>query len=423
MSTTLPAMKARLGNTDYYILSMKAQELTSKVKIPKEIEGWDDLSVEERYQRDINYTRVRRQIAPYLANDQSRFFGAIIVAAINFDKAVSFEPLSDVAKGLPGMYKAAAINMGFLNFTGGEVLVPLDGQHRLKAIEFAITGRDQRGNDIQGINPCNDLANEDVSVIIVRYEPKKARNIFTRVNRYARPTTTGQNIITDDDDIIAVLAREVANDLIGGRLAKYTSNTLRPMDAEFTTLSVIYNCNEFIITNTFPEGKVDKTKLPEKEKQNLYREKVKEVWTLLLDKIQVFSDAINDVEETGDDKRKEIRATNLLSRPVTQECLVRVFLGLISPRNNLSYENACERLNALPWSITESNLKVWQSVLWSGGVEDGKVITKKRNLATTLISYLAGAKFDDEEKKNLLNEYRKQFPEADQKTAKLPELS
>lgn len=26
MATTVPAMKGRLGNTDYYVLSMKAQE-------------------------------------------------------------------------------------------------------------------------------------------------------------------------------------------------------------------------------------------------------------------------------------------------------------------------------------------------------------------------------------------------------------
>ena len=58
MATTVPAMKGRLGNTDYYILSMKAQELVDKVKIPKEMDEWEDESIEERYQREINYHRV-----------------------------------------------------------------------------------------------------------------------------------------------------------------------------------------------------------------------------------------------------------------------------------------------------------------------------------------------------------------------------
>ena len=40
MPNTVPAMKGRLGNTDYWILSMKAQEIVDKVKIPKEMKEW-----------------------------------------------------------------------------------------------------------------------------------------------------------------------------------------------------------------------------------------------------------------------------------------------------------------------------------------------------------------------------------------------
>ena len=282
------------------------------------------------------------RFAPYLANDDSRFFGAVIVAAMNFSDDVMFEPLSDVTtRGLPGLYRTAASSMGFLTFTGGEVLVPLDGQHRLKAIEFAVTGRDERGNDIQNVTPAIELAQEDVTVILVGYEPQKARKIFTRVNRYAKPTTTGQNIITDDDDVVAVLAREVTNDLIGGRLVKYTSNTLTQSDRYFTTLAIVYNCNERIISGTFPVGRIDKTQLPSPDKIRLYRAKVCEVWESILEKIDVFADALSDVESTGDDKRREIRKENLLGKPVTQECLFRAFVRLTNHPTNLSNDEAC----------------------------------------------------------------------------------
>lgn len=53
MATTVAAMKARLGDTDYFILSMKAKELVDKVTIPKDLEGWSNMKVEELYQRDI----------------------------------------------------------------------------------------------------------------------------------------------------------------------------------------------------------------------------------------------------------------------------------------------------------------------------------------------------------------------------------
>ena len=422
MSTTLAAMKARLGDTNYFILSMKAQELVTMVKIPKELEGWEDLRIEERYQRDINYSRVKKQIAPYLANDGSRFFGAIIVAAMNFNEEDIFEPLSAVTtKGLPNKYRDDAADMGFLTFKGGEVLVPLDGQHRLKAIEFAVTGRDENGRPIADVKPCTQLAQEDVTVILVPYVPQKARKIFTRVNKYARKTTTGQDIVTDDDDIVAVLTREIANDLIGGRLAKYKSNNLTPKDPEFTTLSIVYNCNKEIIAKTFPNGKVDTTQLPDLREGQLYRDKVREVWEVLLQEIEVFAAALSDKEEAGDDKRRELRKTNLLGKPVAQECLVNAFMRLTGAPSNMGDEKACDKLNALPWSITEENLKVWQGILWTGGV-DGKIITKNRNLTTDIIAYLAGEKITNEKKAELLEEYRGLFPEDERAGKELPQL-
>lgn len=418
---TVPAMEAKLGSTTYYIISMKAKELADKVVIPRELDGWQDLSVEEIYQRDLNYSRVRSQIAPYLANDDSRFFGAIIVAAMNFTEAIQFEPLEKVANTrLPLAYKTGAERIGFLTFTGGEVLVPLDGQHRLKAIKFAVEGRDERGRSIPAIDaPCIELANEDVTVMLMPYEAKQARRIFTHVNKYAKPTTTGQNIVTDDDDVIAVLTREIANEQIGPRLVKYTSNTLTRSDEYFTTMAIVYNCNEDIIRNNFPVGKVDKTRLPEPAKVKLYREKVKEVWEILLEKIEVFSDLVMDSDPSGDSKRQEVRESNLLGKPVGQECLVKAFNRLTVPPTNQSSEAACHNLNQLPWAITNDNLATWDRVLWAGGT-DGKIITKRRSLAIRLISYLAGEKLSPENLSELLDEYRRQFPEGERSSKELP---
>lgn len=87
----------------------------------------------------------------------------------------------------------------------------------------------------------------------------------------------------------------------------------------------------------------------------------------------------------------------------------------------MSYEEACKKLNALPWDITEENLKIWQRVLWSGGT-DGRIITKNRNLATDLVLYLAGKPFTPEAREALRSNYLKQFPESERKGKDLPEL-
>ncbi len=423
MATSVAAMKARLGDTDYFILSMKAKELSDKVVIPRESEEWKALSIEERYQREIAYSRVKQHIAPYLANNKSRFFGAIIVAAENFEDTFEFQALSDVTtRGLTGWPKAETNKIGLLTFSGGEVLYPLDGQHRVKAIKFAISGRDEQDKEIDKIAfPCSELAQEDVTVILVPFERKKARQIFTHVNLHARKPTTGQNIVTNDDDVVAILGREIANDLVGARLVKFQSNTLTDRDYHFTTLSTIYNCNEAIITAITGQKlkPADKAQLPKPEKTRMYRNAVRQVWAQLLEGIETFQDALNDKEVTGDEKRCELRMESLLGKPVAQECLVRTYLRLVDPSTNLSKQEACDNLNKLPWAINAENLKVWDRVLWMGGT-DGKIDTKNRNLATDLIAYLAGEKLSDESKAELLEKYRAQFPDTEREGKELP---
>ena len=421
MSTTVAAMKAHMGDTDYFILSMKAKALADQVQIPREMDEWVALTIEETYQRDLDYGRVKSQIAPYLANNPSRFFGAVIVAARNFDPADAFEPIGEMAtRGLPKRYKDDAEPLGLLTFKGGEVLVPLDGQHRLKAIQFAVSGKDESGKDISSIpNPCTELADEDIAVILINYNLSKARDIFTHVNLNARKPTTGQNIVTNDDDAIAVLARHVTNNIINARLVKYTSNTLTKKDRYFTTLPIVYNANEEIIKTSFPTGTLKKDQLPANAQMSLYRNKVSEVWNDLIKKIEIFAEATADPNPTGDSKRDEIRRDFLLGKPVAQECLIKAYTRLVGAKNNYTSTGACDRLNRLPWAQTSENLVIWDRVLWTGGT-NGKIITKNRGLITDMMIYMAGGKFNAEEKAQLLNNYRSQFPDRERMNKDLP---
>ena len=414
MSSTIPAMKGRMGNTEYYLVSLKASELVNLVKEPRNMPGWDDEKIEEIYQRKINYPRVRNHIAPYLANNKDfRFFGSLIVAAFNFDDTVEFTPLTEIAAVNPSKLrpdeKEAGSKIGMLTLHGGIMMAPLDGQHRLKALEFAMLGKDQTGRDIPGINVDPELATEDISVILLPYDPDKARRIFTRVNRYARRPSTSETYVTDDDDLFAVLARRVANE-IGGRLVKYTQPTLTGRDGEFTTLAILHAWCKHIVERSFPKELVAKAQ-PSNEIKQAAEDAVLTVWGRLRSGIKVFAEATADRAEQGDDGRREIRRSNLLGKPVPQECLVSAYLALTEGATKMPWKDACERLNALPWAITPENVGgIWQGVLWSGGV-DGKIITKNRSISARLIAYVAGEELNEDQEQQLLKDYRALFPE------------
>lgn len=421
MLHTVPTMKGRMGNTDYYILSMKVNELVTLVREPSHMPGWDNEKIEEIYQRKIDYNRVCKKIVPYLIDNESRFFGSFIVAAFNFDEKVTFTPLNEIpgvteAKLRPE-HKDVVPKIGMLTLGGGVMMAPLDGQHRLKALQFAMQGRDHKGNEIPGTGVNTALADEDVLVMLVRYDPESSRRIFTKVNRYARRPTAAETYVTDDDDVYAVLARRLANH-IGGRLIEYKSSTLSARAPQFATLTTLHTCCKKIVESILPEDVVKQAVKLDEKAVKACEQATQDVWNKLIKHIDAFKDATSDCSKAGDALRINIRKRNLLGKPVVHECLVFAYLELIQ---ELGWKTVCKRLNLIPWEIEEENLSnVWQNVLWQGSAKKGKIITKQRRMAIDLITYMAGIDLTDEQQDALLERYRELFLEDQRAGRHLP---
>ena len=120
-----------------------------------------------------------------------------------------FEPMTKIfGEKVPNLYRSAGSAFGFLTLEGTEVLVPLDGQHRLAALGFAITGKDEKQQQIRDLEPRTEVAEDICTVLLIKHDESKSRKIFNKVNRYAKRTSKAENLITADDDIIAVIVRE-----------------------------------------------------------------------------------------------------------------------------------------------------------------------------------------------------------------------
>ena len=264
MASVLPAMRGQFGSTEYYIVTMPAKDLTERLVIPQNLEGWEDLTLEERYQREINYNRVKRQIAPYLLEDPDRFFGAFIVSMLNAED-IEFEAISNIYKGnVPNLYRTAANAFGFLTLQGSELLVPLDGQHRLAALTFAINGKDEKQQPLEDFTARTDIAGDVCTIMLIKHDERKSRKIFNKVNRYAKKTTKAENLITADDDILAVIVREAivgADRYFPDVLVNAKSNTLTAKAKEFTTLSTLYESTKYLLEDT--HGRINTENMPD----------------------------------------------------------------------------------------------------------------------------------------------------------------
>ncbi len=402
MATVIPATRGTFGSTEYYLTTMNVAEVLRMVRFPKDIPEWENLSIEDRWQREINFARIRKDIAPYFAEDEDRFSGAVVLAVLN-DEEMDFEPLSDFLEGknpFRRTYQSAARALGFVVLGGSEILVPLDGQHRLMAFRFAIDGVDHNNRTIEGIQSNIALGKDDVAVILVRFTNQGSRRIFNKINRYAKPTVKGDNLITDDDDAVAVITRELLRSddgVLDAGLARIGSNTLNKTAREFTTLATFYEANLAIILGLkfVASGRPHDM---DQARQALVKGRLKAVWERLLSNIDMWAKAVSDPSPSGDKTRIEIREQTLLGKPIGQLALVRAYLLMRERCGGVSDDDLCDRLNRIHWGVDSP---IWHGVLLNpnGRVMSGSTTV---NRACEFIAHLGGAKLTDEEVERLL---------------------
>ena len=409
MATSLPAFKGSFGSTEFFVLTMQAGEFVRSMTVPKELEDWEDLSPEEKFQREINYKRVATHIAPYLAHDEDRFIGAFI-CEVRQHEEMEFESLVDAGIKFPKALPNSLMNkFGILYLSGSEIMIPLDGQHRLAALDFAISGKDEKKNDIAGLTPNPSVASDTCTVILIRHDLEKARKIFNKVNKYAKPTSKADNLITDDSNYIAVITREnIIGDVIPTRIVKSGSgNTLPDGAPEFTTLATVYEIN-LRVEEAYTGRKPDLTVLPRPEDKALAIQTLEDFWKKFIE-IEPYLHSLADQTEDGDERRKEIRKASVACKPIVQRVLAEVLLEMhcgAEDADKLAIEETVARLNTLDWSPDNP---LWQGILLNGN----KIIAgaSALKLAARMICYLLGQKLEAIELSKLQEAYLANNPD------------
>lgn len=258
MAYTVPALRGHMGSTEFYQAIVSARELASVAKLATELADWTQWSVFERFQRELAHNRVEREIVPYLAQARDRFFNSLIVLVYQPDEFV-FEAISGDRLPATALHRSLGKKMGFLTIEGGDLVV-LDGQHRLAALRAVTTDN----TSVSG--PCASAVGDDeLCVIFIPHESfEKTRRIFNKVNRYAKPTSPSDNIITSEDDGSAIVSRWLVEptppldlhrprppfgltDDSGEPVVEWRRTTLRPQDTKFTTLSTLYQSIQVIL--------------------------------------------------------------------------------------------------------------------------------------------------------------------------------
>jgi len=231
----------------YFFTNMTLRQAADSLKRVDEFPGVEHVNwrLEELYQRDVDWTRVERQIVPYLrATAHPQFFNALTVALLpmhsggvlasfdsdgwqppEIDDASSYGKLLEIGPITCAYYDSWAnssepgAKLGKIRWNSREVFsVAIDGQHRLAAIKKIV----ESSGASQGIDESQ------VPVILLVFDPRVGydapcadgdlvdvlRVLFTDLNKHAVPVSRSRQILLDDRDPHSLCVRA----LVGERL-------------------------------------------------------------------------------------------------------------------------------------------------------------------------------------------------------------
>lgn len=350
----IPVIKGRMGSWIYYVGTMTMGQIASDQISASVDEIYKATCLENLLQRNLtnNYESIKK----YLLKEKDRFFNAIILAIFDGDP----QWLEVEFKGEERDFG----NVGFLELTGEEKIFPVDGQHRVKGIKEAVKNNES-------------LMFESVPVIFIAHDnsyngKKKTRKLFSTLNRRAKPVGQEENIALDEDDICAIITRDLIQNISlfqGNNLTIKGGKPVSSSNTEaFTSIITLYQCVESIIKWQLKKEGITASKYKEyvlyrKDDETIekYRNIVFSIFDAFIKRTSSIQEYLNDESNQRAVRFRNNNGGNLIFRPVALTEYFNAAIELII--SGCDYDEAFEKLNVLPQDITE---KPWAGFLWDG---------------------------------------------------------
>ena len=359
-----PALQGEMGSRTYWVTVWPWGFVRTMIDFAQDLPDYATLPPAEKVQRDVNFSRVQKQIVPYILNNEDRFFGALIVEGRG--TRPEFQPL----EGFSGY--------GTLTMGGDYVLFALDGQHRLAAIKEACLSE-------------TDLASESQTVILVWHDSTlKTRKLFTHVNKNARATTAAQNILLDDEDLYAEVARRLEREIpIFRERVNWRGNSLSATTTNVTTAPVLrlsanlwlddYNIRSSLVE--IPETKVDE-----------YYGEVKGMWENIIPELKPLQEVL-----TGAAEMRQLRDRYIIHTPVGQQSMIHAVQ--IARQRDVSMEDIATRLGKIDWAKAS---QLWNRIIYNPDLN--RMLPGRENwrFMGDVLGFVLGGEYDNEEQGELL---------------------
>lgn len=348
-----PAIRAKLGDWNYYIVRMGMKEIAQEVQLAHDF--YEDQTLSEAVQRTLGEKRVKEEIVGYLADRPDRFFSSIVVAAM--DGRPLWTPIEINENAVPAVIagsKSIKESFGLLSFDEEPKYYALDGQHRVAAIKLLVSGNADK-------DPPSGFYDDLLSVIVVLREEhdvpegewlRRYRRLFSSLNRYAKPTDKDTNIIMDEDDLFAILTRRIITDheffqAPGPQKESFKVLTkgknLRKNAPHFTTLQTLYEANEILLKSRLRGSdwyryKSEKQFRPDEDEIDDYYKELSNYWDAILEVLTELRNHPLEMRVHNNNDSDDFQ-DHLVFWPIGQLLFIKLVRALIDdklPRNKYS---------------------------------------------------------------------------------------
>ena len=377
----IPAIRGILGDIVYYTSSFTFKQIAERVKkIDQELHT--STSLKDQLQRSL--TKNYESITDYILSQKEHFFNALVLAVYDGDPV-----WNEIEVGFKG---EDYYNMGFLRLNGEEKIFPVDGQHRVEGIKDAI-------------KKSPELEDETIAVILIGHHKdkegmEKTRRIFSTLNRYAKPVSTGDIIALDEDDTVAIVTRNMLesfplfmNENISDE--KKTKAIVEKDTKSFTSLIKLYETNKIIYKyyTSFRDNtkrihsstEIDKFLKfrPKQEDIDDFEKYLTEFWELFINSFEGMKEYVASTEKDAAAKYRNRENGGLLYfRPVALPQLVTAILETCF-RSKVTLSDSMSAYSQLEMCISKAP---WVKVLWDA--ESRTMIMKNKTLVRPLLMFM-----------------------------------
>lgn len=392
----IPAIRGKIGDTVFYTANLSFGQISSMVK---RVDGelHTAKSIKEEIQRSLsdNY----KKISEYILKREDRFFDSLVLAV--YDGSPEWREIRYEIEGVE--YP----NVGLLEFSGDEKIFPVDGQHRVEGIKHAIS-----------IN--SSLEMEMVNVMLIGHSNtpqgmEKSRRIFSTLNRYVKPVRLGDIIALDEDDVVAIVTRDLLESyplFLDDRIVVSNSKSIPVTNKKaFTTLMTLYECHKALLCSFLSE-KDDKERKGEyivnylkyRPTDNViveFEDYLKEFWNCMKDTFREIQDfELNEGLDAASELRSVENGGNLFFRPAGLLPFVDV-VAKLSFQKHLSCREIVNGFSMLDRQISGN---IWNHILWDDIKK--QMIMKNQTLQKYILRYLYDrTNLSEKEKDDMISKY------------------